>query len=1188
MARAKAYAPKLILSALVCIPLFAANVAIAASDGYCGDDNVDASLGEQCDDGNRKPGDGCNSECKNEYCGDGIVTFALEEECEDGNKSNGDGCNSKCEFEYCGDNVTQNSSEQCDDGNVINGDGCDWNCQDEEVVDCSPIVCGDDREFPKCDAGDNPINYTVDPCLISNEPDCGNQQIESGEQCDDGNTSNNDGCNLSCEVEEGWLCENICNPTIAQNSDDGIAQLFKNIIASIFPFFAAEANSAGDNCISVCGTICLDGLTRGDEQCDDGNLIDDDDCNNNCESNHSSAPECGNGVIESDNDEDCDDGDDNSDTVADACRTNCKKPACGDSVVDSNEQCEIGDDADCGAGKICNDSCMCEAVHSAAPGVCGNGTQEDGEECDDGNIYNQDGCNNDCEEDVALVSLTGICEPCSKCDEESAGCYVHTDPNMTPITSSPVCLQDPSNYFATTYPWHECRKTPVHGNGKLEGMEECDDGNTEGGDGCSSAGKREASYYCRYCEGVSCSGDEVCSVNKTSFTNGGNPTCRRESSMGNTYVACKACGNGEIDPGEECDDGNRNDRDECTNSCKDAVCGDGIVWNGEEWCDDGNTNDGDSCGSTCQDCPCDPVCSGDNVCYVSLTGKDPYCDESTPTGNVTGGYWDICTPAPPQNSIEVKVEKVKVLALDRGRYSFSVKNVGSKPVYGLSLYMPWPSGLTHMSNSSGCRRTDDNKGVICHEAGKILQPNTMIIGWVLFSPSGNVCPKINYSITAEARVDNDVYQSNSLSDWMWCTQSMPECGNKKVEEGEECDDGNKNNGDGCSSICKTESSDDSTCERCTTISPQCPSNKSCYVPSDSDKPISCAVPGIDLSGYTNPSYIECPYDGNGNDPVCGNGKTESGEQCDDNNVINGDGCDSNCQTEQPVVGNCSACEDYSCPSGQVCYQNKSNDSPTCAPSGIVQSTHTECGARQCTSVNDCPSAGCSSKCSIISGKCQRSCPVSSCDNGVCKMEDQLQLCNPSQCGNGGSCDPAKWTCDGNVSIPPCNSSSKAVNCAVTGKVCNPPTGLCVNNDYYVQTCMLQGNNTYPCTQCLEDACFDKTAQAAINMCGSQCGSNSVGSYAACVAQGNGRSASCKSCLNSLCNTNNASTAYNLCKSSCGQPVGGGDPFDACAFCAQKNVSCLGNNSCYANPTDNIATCANSTITPPSGWSKCEK
>jgi cysteine-rich repeat protein len=45
------------------------------------------------------------------------------------------------------------------------------------------------------------------------------------------------------------------------------------------------------------------------------------------------------------------------------------------------------------------------------------------------------------------------------------------------------------------------------------------------------------------------------------------------------------CGNGVVDPGEECDDGNDNDHDECTSLCLFPRCGDGFVWSGMEDCD---------------------------------------------------------------------------------------------------------------------------------------------------------------------------------------------------------------------------------------------------------------------------------------------------------------------------------------------------------------------------------------------------------------------------------------------------------------------------------------------------------------------------------------------------------------------------------------------------------------------------
>lgn len=63
------------------------------------------------------------------------------------------------------------------------------------------------------------------------------------------------------------------------------------------------------------------------------------------------------------------------------------------------------------------------------------------------------------------------------------------------------------------------------------------------------------------------------------------------------------CGNGMVDPGEECDDGNCDSTDKCTAQCKNAFCGDKIVQVGED-CDDGQNEVGDMCPDTCQ-YPCD-------------------------------------------------------------------------------------------------------------------------------------------------------------------------------------------------------------------------------------------------------------------------------------------------------------------------------------------------------------------------------------------------------------------------------------------------------------------------------------------------------------------------------------------------------------------------------------------------------
>ncbi|MGB1277056.1 MAG: fibrinogen-like YCDxxxxGGGW domain-containing protein, partial [Nannocystaceae bacterium] len=63
------------------------------------------------------------------------------------------------------------------------------------------------------------------------------------------------------------------------------------------------------------------------------------------------------------------------------------------------------------------------------------------------------------------------------------------------------------------------------------------------------------------------------------------------------------CGDGVVDDGEGCDDGNDVDDDACNNMCVSSACGDGVL-NGGEVCDDGNTDDSDDCLSTCVEASC--------------------------------------------------------------------------------------------------------------------------------------------------------------------------------------------------------------------------------------------------------------------------------------------------------------------------------------------------------------------------------------------------------------------------------------------------------------------------------------------------------------------------------------------------------------------------------------------------------
>jgi len=67
------------------------------------------------------------------------------------------------------------------------------------------------------------------------------------------------------------------------------------------------------------------------------------------------APGCGDGVV--DGAEQCDDGELNSDTTADACRTTCLLPACGDGVADAGEACDDGSPL---GGDGCTPACEAE------------------------------------------------------------------------------------------------------------------------------------------------------------------------------------------------------------------------------------------------------------------------------------------------------------------------------------------------------------------------------------------------------------------------------------------------------------------------------------------------------------------------------------------------------------------------------------------------------------------------------------------------------------------------------------------------------------------------------------------------------------------------------------------------------------------------------------------------------------
>ena len=102
---------------------------------------------------------------------------------------------------------------------------------------------------------------------------------------------------------------------------------------------------------------------------------------------------------------------------------------------------------------------------------------------------------------------------------------------------------------------------------------------------------------------------------------------------------CEICGNGELDPLEQCDDANGIETDGCLSTCEVASCGDGHVWSGIEACDDGNLDDSDACLSTCEIATCGDgiVQAGVEMCDDGNLNNDDGCSATCEIEEDEGG-----------------------------------------------------------------------------------------------------------------------------------------------------------------------------------------------------------------------------------------------------------------------------------------------------------------------------------------------------------------------------------------------------------------------------------------------------------------------------------------------------------------------------------------------------------------------
>ena len=111
------------------------------------------------------------------------------------------------------------------------------------------------------------------------------------------------------------------------------------------------------------------------------------------------------------------------------------------------------------------------------------------------------------------------------------------------------------------------------------------------------------------------------------------------SGSGKDYCGVvSVCGDGTVDAGEQCDDGNTANGDGCDSNCINEVCGNGVLQFGEE-CDDGNNEDGDGCSAICQ--------NEIIICPANMTHYWNMDDSSVPpVTDLVGSNHGTCTNCP--------------------------------------------------------------------------------------------------------------------------------------------------------------------------------------------------------------------------------------------------------------------------------------------------------------------------------------------------------------------------------------------------------------------------------------------------------------------------------------------------------------------------------------------------------------
>lgn len=490
----------------------------------------------------------------------------------------------------------------------------------------------------------------------------------------------------------------------------------------------------------------------------------------------------------------------------------------------------------------------------------------------------------------------------------------------------------------------------VCGDGVLEGVESCDDGNRNNDDGCL------VSCQIASCgDGLVFAGVEACDDGNEDDSDGCTTAC-----------TLPICGDGFQQAGEDCDDGNLDDSDDCLSNCTHSFCGDGVR-QAEEGCDDGNLLDNDACLSTCLRAGC-----GDGAVWAGVEACDDGNQDDGDTCTATCGL-PTCGDGVRQpgeacddgnlDALDACLPSCLRASCGDGQLRLDISDAGN------SAFEACDDG--NLDDSDAC--LSDCRVAVCGDGER----------WV----GVEACDDGN---------DDDTDGCTSL-----CT--LARCGDGLVQDTEECDDGNSNNSDSCTSSCTLARCGDGHLRRDLTSTDQ-PGYEGCDDGNlnDGDACTDACQPAVCGDGAVRTGVEACD-DGNSNKddgctptcalPSCGNLVLDENEECDDGNSDDSDDCLSTCIAS--YCGDGVRQGDEGCDDGNVFDDDACLS--TCVPAGcgdgVVWLGIEACdggGPDSCT--EDCALPSCGDGITQAGEGCD--------DGNLDETDDCLSTCLPARCGDG--------------------------------------------------------------------------------------------------------------------------------------------------------------------------------------------